>query len=29
MLKEVERPYLPKPFTPDELKTIVKETLEG
>jgi CheY-like chemotaxis protein len=29
MLKEVERPYLPKPFTPDELKTIIKETLEG
>jgi CheY-like chemotaxis protein len=29
MLREVERPYLPKPFTPDELKTIVKETLEG
>jgi DNA-binding response OmpR family regulator len=29
MLKGAERPYLPKPFTPDELKTIVKETLEG
>jgi CheY-like chemotaxis protein len=29
MLKGAERPYLPKPFTPDELRTIVKETLEG
>jgi CheY-like chemotaxis protein len=24
-----ERPYLPKPFTPDELRAIVKEALEG
>ena len=23
------RPFLPKPFTPDELKAIVRETLEG
>jgi DNA-binding response OmpR family regulator len=23
------RPYLPKPFTPDELRAIVKEALEG
>jgi CheY-like chemotaxis protein len=29
MLKGAERPYLPKPFTPDELRNIVKETLEG
>jgi CheY-like chemotaxis protein len=29
MLNRAERPYLPKPFTPDELKTIVKKTLEG
>jgi CheY-like chemotaxis protein len=29
MLKGVERPYLPKPFTPDELKSIVNEALEG
>jgi DNA-binding response OmpR family regulator len=29
MLNGAKRPYLPKPFTPDELKTIVKETLEG
>jgi CheY-like chemotaxis protein len=29
MLKGAERPYLPKPFTPDELRTVVKETLEG
>ncbi len=26
-LKLARRPFLPKPFTPDELKTIVKETL--
>ncbi len=26
-LKLVQRPYLPKPFTPDELRTIVRETL--
>ena len=29
MLDGAERPYLPKPFTPDELGTIVKEALEG
>ncbi|GAH40334.1 unnamed protein product [marine sediment metagenome] len=29
LLKGVKRPYLPKPFTPDELKAIVKEVLEG
>jgi DNA-binding response OmpR family regulator len=29
MLNEAKRPYLPKPFTPDELKIIVKKTLEG
>jgi CheY-like chemotaxis protein len=29
MLEGAERPYLPKPFTPDELRTIVKEALEG
>jgi CheY-like chemotaxis protein len=29
MLDGAERPYLPKPFTPDELRTIVKEALEG
>lgn len=29
MLKGAERPYLPKPFTPDELRSIVKEALEG
>ncbi|MBE9512806.1 MAG: response regulator [Chloroflexi bacterium] len=26
-LEQSSRPYLPKPFNPDELKTIVKETL--
>jgi len=26
-LEQSGRPYLPKPFNPDELKTIVKETL--
>lgn len=26
-LEETGRPFLPKPFTPDELKTIVRETL--
>jgi len=29
LLKGAERPYLPKPFTPDELRSIVKEALEG
>ena len=27
-LKQTGRPSLPKPFTPDELKTIIRETLE-
>ena len=26
-LEQIGRPFLPKPFTPDELKTIVSETL--
>jgi len=26
-LREANRPVLPKPFTPDELKMVVKETL--
>lgn len=26
-LEVAGRPFLPKPFTPDELKTIVRETL--
>ena len=26
-LEQAARPFLPKPFTPDELKTIVRETL--
>ena len=26
-LEQSDRPFLPKPFAPDELKTIVKETL--
>ena len=26
-LKQAGRPFLPKPFTPDELKTIVRESL--
>lgn len=26
-LEQAGRPFLPKPFTPDELKTIVRETL--
>jgi len=29
MLSGTGRPYLPKPFTPDELRAIVKEALEG
>ena len=27
-LEQSGRPFLPKPFAPDELKTIVRETLE-
>ena len=27
-LEQAARPFLPKPFTPDELKTIVRETSE-
>jgi len=27
-LEQAARPFLPKPFTPDELKTIIRETLE-
>ena len=26
-LERADRPFLPKPFTPDELKTVVRETL--
>jgi DNA-binding response OmpR family regulator len=29
LLKGARRSYLPKPFSPDELRTIVKEVLEG
>ncbi len=29
MLEGAARPYLPKPFTPDDLRSIVKEALEG
>jgi DNA-binding response OmpR family regulator len=29
LLKGAKRPYLPKPFSPGELRTIVKEMLEG
>jgi CheY-like chemotaxis protein len=29
LFKGAKRPYLPKPFTPDELRSIVRETLEG
>ncbi len=29
MLNGTGRPYLPKPFTPDELRAIVREALEG
>ena len=27
-MEQAARPFLPKPFTPDELRTIVRETLE-
>ena len=27
-IKQAGRPYLPKPFTPDELKAIIRETLK-
>ncbi len=27
-LEQADRPFLPKPFTPDELKAIVRETLK-
>jgi DNA-binding response OmpR family regulator len=29
LLKRAKRPYLPKPFTPDELRTIVRQALKG
>jgi CheY-like chemotaxis protein len=29
LIKESKRPYLPKPFTPDELRAIVRKTLGG
>jgi len=28
MGKEPPRPFLPKPFTPDEIKAIIRETLK-
>jgi DNA-binding response OmpR family regulator len=28
-LKKANRPYLPKPFTPDELRALVKKVLKG
>lgn len=28
-INQVDRPFLPKPFTPSELRNIVKETLEN
>lgn len=29
LLREANRPYLPKPFTPDELTAAVRQTLKG
>jgi DNA-binding response OmpR family regulator len=29
LIKETKRPYLPKPFTPDELRAIVRKALKG
>jgi DNA-binding response OmpR family regulator len=29
LIEESKRPYLPKPFTPDELRAIVRKTLGG
>mgnify|MGYP001100754992 CR=1 FL=1 len=29
LLKGANRPYLPKPFTPDELRALVKKVLKG
>lgn len=29
LLRETNRPYLPKPFTPDELTAIVRQALKG
>jgi len=29
LLREASRPYLPKPFTPDELTAIVRQALKG
>ncbi len=27
-IEQTDRPYLPKPFTPDKLKAIIRETLK-